>query len=251
MEHYTKIKTEVNENEDDGDEMNGSQDISYEISYNDNQDGSYVEMQAAEPLETETVNTEGMNQIEIVPLSANGAEPEEGQTQIIIESVQGASQANIQPSANIASNVSVPKVVMIRGGATPSGITSQTEVTSNISNTQYTRSAPQSTNKMSTESILLQLAQTAQLQKPMPALPKLPAVESLQNIVTVSSSQELHDYAAVSVVPLSSMIPSVVQAEEGMEEEESVDMSAPLVQVTVTQAENEEEELGEETIHNL
>ena len=261
-EHYTKIK---NENDDDMGDMDGSQDMSYDgihdmSSYDASQEGSYVEMQTAVPMDTEQSDPNEMQQIEIVPLSGNSGEQEDGQTQIIIESVQGASQTNIQPAANISSNVSIPKVVMIRGGGVNSGTPSQNQVTGNLRTIQYgQQTSQQNTNRLTTENILLQLAQTAQMQKPMPAHPKLPAVAPLQNIVNVSASQAAGDY--VNVVPVS-MIPSVVQAEVGEEEDQTgvdqtgveqtgVEVPTPIVRVEVLQGDSQEDQIGSQTVQNF
>lgn len=176
-EHYTKIviKSEIEDNDNEEGEVNGTDNVTYDgiqdMSFDGSQEDSYVEMNAAEPNTSEAVQ-----QIEIVPLSGN-------ESQIIIESIQGASQTNIQPSESIASNVSIPKVVMIRGGVSASSSGNQNQG----KNVQGQQAATQSSNKLTTENILLQLAQQAQLQKPIPAQPKVPVIQPVQNISSMAS----------------------------------------------------------------
>ena len=250
LEHYRKIKPEGNENEDDG-IMDEGQDLSYDaihdVTYDGDQEPSYIELQTVEQPEPEQEKTEEVQRIEIVPLSStanNVSVEEEPQTQIIIESVQGGIQSNMPPpTSNIASNVTIPKVIMIRGNQTNQqgmrripGMTNQNMIrtvapqghqnhqnvmNASISNTQYTQQSMTSqsnANRLSTESILLQLAQTAQMQKPMPAQPqKLPSLSQIPNIVTANqvSIPQIPNIVTANQVPIP-QIPNIVTSQAFM-----------------------------------
>ena len=225
-EHYTKIivKSEMEENGIEEGEINGMENVTYDgiqdVTYDGSQEGmytgneeaKYMEMQTAEPLPMEETADKEMQRIEIVPLPGYEDHPSPPATQIIIESVQGASQANVEQSSDIASNVSIPKVVMIRGGGpSGSGAANQNQAQRNVRNTLFGQQAgsttTQTTNRLSTENILLQLAQQAQMQKQMP-------VPVLQTAIT--SGSKLPSSALQSIISAQSSMPSVVQSHNAL-----------------------------------
>ena len=257
-EHYTKIiiKSEAEENGMEEGEINGIENVTYdgiqemafdtsqEAVYDGSQEGKYMEMHTAESIPSEESHADEMQRIEIVPLHGYEGENEQPSTQIIIESVQGASQANVEQSPDITSNVSIPKVVMIRGGPSASGAASQNQVPRSVRNIQFGQQATtaQASNRLSTESILLQLAQQAQMQKQMPVVqPKLPSVPPLQSAISVAS--KIPTSALQSIINAASSMPMVIPSQNVIRvsrpsvTQNVIEVSAPSV-TSITAAQN-------------
>ena len=217
-QHYRKIvvKSEMEENGLEEGEIPGMGDVTYdgiqeatydgshETMYPEGQKVKYMEIRAPEPLPTtDDMQDTEMQRIEIVSMPGYENQQDSPATQIIIESVQGATQARVEPSPDITSNVTIPKVVMIRGDG-PSQNQAQRNVRNNLFGQQAGSTTPQTANRLTTENILLQLAQQAQMQKQMP-------VSGLQGALT--SGTKLSTSVLQSIISAQSSMPTVIPSQ--------------------------------------